>query len=139
MRTVNINRDKLLATVRENLTKHVSEYNDAVTQYRSHLVTVLQQNSKIHQKNIRDAKAALEAGESLEQSNLQRLNSLPPMPTSYEDAYTKAIKMLEFSADDVIELTSDVFNQLVLDEWSWKGQFETTTAFYKSVGSVGAR
>lgn len=135
MRTVNINRDKLLATVRENLTKHVNEYNEAVTQYRSHLVTVLQENSKIHQKNIRTAKAGLADGQNINQYDLASMKTLPPMPTSYEDAYTKAIKMLEFSADEVIELTSDVFNQLVLDEWSWKGQFETTNAFYKSVGA----
>lgn len=136
MRTVNINRDKLLATVRENLTKHVNEYNEAVTQYRSHLVTVLQENSKIHQKNIRTAKAGLADGQTINQYDLASMKTLPPMPTSYEDAYNKAIKMLEFSADEVIELTSDVFNQLVLDEWSWKGQFETTNAFYKSVGAA---
>ena len=138
MKTVNIDRQKLLTTVRENLQKHVNDYNESVVLYRQLLLQVLQENSTRHRRNIIAAKSALEKGVTLESGDLTQMKHLPPMPTSYEEAYNKAIKMLEFSADDVIELTSDVFNQLVLDEWSWKHQFETTTAFYKSVGAVGS-
>ena len=49
------------------------------------------------------------------------------------DNYTRAIRMLELSVEDVIEIEEHIFNQLVLDEWGWKQQFTAMSALYKSV------
>jgi hypothetical protein len=55
------------------------------------------------------------------------------MPTSYADSYTRAIRMLELSVEEVIEIDATTFNQLVLDEWQWKQQFTTMSSTYKSI------
>ena len=41
--------------------------------------------------------------------------------------------MLELSVEDTIELEDDIFNQLVLDEWTWKHQFVASASLYKSL------
>ncbi len=138
MKTVNVLREKLIQTVTENRTKHIADYQDALVVYRQLLADTLKQNSATYARNARLAKEAVSTGTTLEFTELKSLKSIPVMPVSYESAYDKALAMLTFSADEVIELDSTVFNQLVLDEWQWKHQFETTTAFYKSVGAVGS-
>jgi hypothetical protein len=62
----------------------------------------------------------------------KRIRQMPPVPVSYEDSYKRAIRMLELSVDDIIEVEEDVFNQLVLDEWSWKRSFTANSTMYKS-------
>ena len=54
-------------------------------------------------------------------------------PQSYEAEYTRAMRMLELSVDDTIEVEQDVFNQLVLDEWHWKMSFTASNTMYKSL------
>jgi hypothetical protein len=60
------------------------------------------------------------------------IKGLPPAPVSYADSYNRAIRMLELSVDTVIELEEQIFNQLVLDEWSWKRTFVANATMYKS-------
>ena len=119
MRSVNINRDELLKLVRENKEKHVREYQDSVADYK---VAVL----KLCTENLKLAKTG-------DLAKIGSIKAAPNMPTSYEESYTRAIRMLELSVDQTIELQEDVFNQLVLDEWSWKRQFVAASAMYKSM------
>ena len=118
MNSVKIERKKLLYIVTENRAKHVEQYLEAIEDYK---VAAL----KIAKENLKTAKTG----------DMQRLKTtrvLPPAPVSYEHNYNRAIRMLELSADDVVELEEAVFNQLVLDEWGWKQQFATMAASYKS-------
>ena len=80
---------------------------------------------KITAKNLKIAKTG-----SLEK--FKDFEDLPEKPHSYEDSYKKAIRMLELSVEDIIEVQEDTFNQLVLDEWHWKHVFSTTNAMYKA-------
>lgn len=118
MKSIKINREELLKIVVANKQKHVLEFAEAVEDYK---VLVL----KIAKTNLTLAKSG-----NLEE--FKQIKPLPPEPTSYEDSYKRAIRMLELSVDDIIELEETVFNQLVLDEWSWKRGFVATTAMYKS-------
>lgn len=54
-----------------------------------------------------------------------------PMPVDHTDDYERAREMYTMSIDDVIELTENEFDQLVLDNWGWKGEFLRTTSAYK--------
>ena len=64
---------------------------------------------------------------------IAKIRAMPGRPISYEDSYTRAIRMLELSIEEVIEVEEDIFNQLVLDEWQWKHAFTATGALYKSI------
>jgi hypothetical protein len=112
-----MNRIELLDIVRANKEKHIAEFIEAVADYKALAL-------KIAQSNIKFAKTA-----DLEQ--FRNIKAMPASPISYEDSYRRAIRMLELSVEDIIEVEEDVFNQLVLDEWSWKRGFTASTMSYK--------
>jgi hypothetical protein len=58
---------------------------------------------------------------------------MPPAPVNYADNYSRAIRMLELSVEDTIDVEEHIFNQLVLDEWGWKQQFVAQSAMYKTL------
>lgn len=119
MQSVKINRKELLKIVRDNKTKHVTEYEEAVTDYKAGVVKLAKENLKL--------------ANSGELDKISRIKAAPQAPVSYEDNYNRAIRMLELSVDEVIELEENDFNQLVLDEWVWKRAFTAMSASYKSL------
>lgn len=118
MNSVKMNRLELLAIVKQNATKHVADYDEAVIDYKVGVLKVAKANLKI-----------ANTGE------LEKFvfNKMPPAPVNYADNYSRAIRMLELSIEDVIEVEEHIFNQLVLDEWGWKQQFVAQSAMYKSL------
>ena len=118
MNSIKMKRIELLDIVRANKEKHIAEFIEAVADYK---VLVL----KITKTNLSFAKS-----EDLEE--FKKIKAIPSAPISYEDSYKRAIRMLELSIDDIIEVEEDVFNQLVLDEWSWKRGFIASNTIYKS-------
>lgn len=122
MNSIKMNRLNLLEIVRANKEKHIADFVEALADYK---VLVLQ----IAQANLKLAKTA-----DLEQ--FKKIKVQPATPTSYENEYVRAIRMLELSVDDIIDVEEDVFNQLVLDEWHWKNHFVASNTLYKS--SLGA-
>lgn len=119
MKTVKINRDELLAIVRENKQKHIAEYEETVEDYKKAAILIAKSNLKL--ANSGDIK------------KISQTRTFPALPESYEQSYTRAIRMLELSVEEIIELEQGIFNQLVLDEWQWKGNFSLMASTYKSV------
>lgn len=117
MRSVKINKFELLTIVRENKEKHIKEAAEAVSDYKAAVLKIVANNLKL-------AKTG-----DLEQ--IAKIRPLLSAPNSYESDYARAIRMLELSVEEVIELEEDVFNQLVLDEWSWKHSFFLSNSSYK--------
>ena len=118
MNSVKMNRLELLQIVKDNAIKHVADYDESVIDYKAAVVKVAKANLKI--ANTAD----------LEKFTFVKM---PSSPVNYADNYSRAIRMLELSVDDVIELQDHVFNQLVLDEWAWKQGFVAQSALYKSI------
>lgn len=118
MRDVKLNKVELLTIVRANKEKHITEFNEAVEDYKKAAIKLAEENLALAQTG--------------DLEKIARTRAMPSKPTSYEDSYTRAIRMLELSVDEVIEVEEDVFNQLVLDEWTWKHNFTATGALYKT-------
>jgi len=118
MNAVKLNRLELLEIVKQNRVKHVAEFTEAIEDYKDLVMQIATANVKL-------AKTS-----NLEE--FKKMKAQPPAPVSYEDSYKRAIRMLELSVDEVIEVEEDVFNQLVLDEWSWKRSFTAATMSYKA-------
>ncbi len=118
MNAIKMNRLELLEIVKQNKEKHIAEFIEAVADYKALVLKVAQANLKL-------AKT-----EDLEE--FKKMKAMPSSPTSYEDSYRRAIRMLELSVEEIIEVEEDVFNQLVLDEWSWKRGFTAATMSYKA-------
>ena len=119
MHSVKVNRNELLDIVKRNKEKHVAEFNEAVEDYKKAAVKVMTEN--------------LSLATTGELESIAKIKPLASRPNSYETSYERAIRMLELSVEDVIEVEEDVFNQLVLDEWEWKASFTTTNTFYKTM------
>ena len=120
MNAVNLKRLELLEIVKTNMLKHIVEFNEAVIDYKNAVLKICEDN--------------LVQAQTGQIDNFKKIAFLPTTPVSYENSYKRAIRMLELSVDDTIEVEEDVFNQLVLDEWDWKHSFSVSNASYKSVG-----
>lgn len=117
MNAIKMNRLELLKIVQENKIKHIAEFNEAVEDYKKQVLLIAGANFKL-------AKTA-------DLGKFKNIKAHPSAPVSYEDSYKRAIRMLELSVEEIIEVEEDVFNQLVLDEWSWKRGFVASTMSYK--------
>lgn len=119
MNSVKINRKELLKIVKDNQKKHVAQYEESVVDYKAAVIKL--------------AKSNLKLANTGELHEIRKMKNLPQAPTSYEDNYSRAIRMLELSVEDVIDVEEHIFNQLVLDEWGWKQNFVAQSAMYKSI------
>jgi hypothetical protein len=119
MHSVKINRIELMDIVKKNKDKHVDAYTEAVEDYKAAVLKLTKDN--------------LNLAKTQDLKNFVKIKPLPNAPISYEPSYNRAIRMLELSVDEVIEVEEEVFNQLVLDEWSWKNSFMMTNSTYKAI------
>jgi wobble nucleotide-excising tRNase len=119
MRSVVVSKPELLDIVRKNKIKHVKEFEEAVKDYKKAAVKV--------------AKEHVELAKTGDLEQIAKIRAMPQRPASYEKDYDRAIRMLELSVEDTIDLESDVFNQLVLDEWHWKNAFVASNSLYKTL------
>ena len=118
MNAIKMNRQELLAIVRENKIKHVAEFEESVVDYKALVLQIAQANVKLAKTGSLD--------------EFKKMKAMPQSPQSYETSYARAIRMLELSVEEIIEVEEDVFNQLVLDEWDWKRGFVAASAMYKT-------
>ena len=109
MNAVKINRAELLAIVKTNRDSHIKSFGEAIEDYKTAILAI--------------AVESLKLAKTGDLNKIATIRIMPSRPVSYEASYSRAIRMLELSVDEVIELNSDVFNQLVLDEWNWKAGF----------------
>ena len=110
---VTVQKDRLLATLRENREQHEAEVAKAQERYRKEAILAMR-------INLRKA----EDGGKIE--TYIRL----PEPTSYVSSYDKAIAMVEWQVGETVELSQSQFQQYVLGEWDWKAEFAATTGTY---------
>ena len=119
MKNVKMNRLELLNIVRENAKKHLADYDEAVVDYKVLVAKLAKSNLKL--ANTGDLK------------EIAKMKKIPAEPVAYADNYSRAIRMLELSVEDTIEIEEHIFNQLVLDEWGWKQSFVAASALYKTM------
>jgi hypothetical protein len=113
MNTVRLNVADLLAKVKENREKHITEYKEAEQGYKEACIAKMKENL-----------AKAEAGEDII-TNLGVVR-----PTNHEDDYDRLISMLTWTQDTVVELSVGDFDCYVNDKWHWKQSFVTTNSFY---------
>jgi len=113
MQTVNIKKDQLLEAIRKNKEKHIKDFKEATVLYKSKVTEKLNGLLlEIEQKEDVDVSIHL------------------PKPVSHENDYSTVISMLEFSTDEIIEMSQPEFRMYVLDEWCWKQDFTHTNSLY---------
>ena len=114
MQTVRIEVATLKRKIEENKTKHVTDYQAAVSSWQTETAKLLKKNAKLVLAGALD----------------HPWSGVDIKPTSHEDDYSVVLKMLECEHDSVIELTQMEFRQYMMDEWGWKHAFTASTTKY---------
>lgn len=118
MDCMTISREKMLMALRKNRNEHIEDYMEAKRVFAEKVMPLLK-------ACIKDA----EDGEV----HLSQLRDMAE-PVSFAKEYDRAIQMLEFSADEFIQVTSHDFRRYVMDEWEWKQDWAMNTLAYTSKG-----
>jgi hypothetical protein len=117
VKTIRIQKAKLVEILQQNSAKHAAAFVEAAEAWRT------AQRDKLHV-----AIAVLNSHEQAASFNFHAWH-LPKPETHLED-YGRALRKLELSADDVIELTDEEYRQFVEDEWAWKRAFDHLVGTY---------
>lgn len=115
MKKVNVKKEELLTILKDNLKKHKKDYKDLMCAYT---------NEVTHECNMIMAQAM-----DFHDINLDPIRTIIK-PMSHETSYDRSIKMAEMEVSDIIELTDQEFNQVVMDEWDWSRQFNISKSLY---------
>lgn len=117
MQKVAVKRDDVLGVLRTNKEDHSRIYNEALEQYKKTVCEVLTK-----------ALAAAQRKDDVDFAEIVGLSK----PFNHLKEYDRAIKMLEMSTDERVELTQQEFSQLVMDDWGWQRQFLVSNSRYSS-------
>jgi hypothetical protein len=113
--SVKVKKNELLSVLQENLTKHKDDVLDGLELRREEM------------KEYFTAK--LEKMDSNNKYNpKENINFRMPVDSSKD--YEKAIRMIEMTQDEIIELDENQFDKLVMDNWEWKEQLALTSQMY---------
>jgi hypothetical protein len=126
MQSVTIAKQKLVEILMANRAKHLTEYNAAVVQFRQAARKLLQ--------DALDAVVPDEAPIGIVEK-LKNLYITLEAPQQYLKEYDKALKMLDLSVKDEIEITNSEFSYYVEDDWDWKERFSASNRLYSSMSS----
>jgi len=104
---------KLLESLQKNRETHLSEYKDALSNYKKLLVEELEKLTK-------DAKDG------------KKLDHEIPLrrPESHGREYDQAITMLQMTSETEIMIDGQTFAKLVMDDWDWQHSFTVNTKSY---------
>ena len=115
--TTKVNKVGLIAKIKAALEEHREQYKKALEGW----MRQMQGAGEIVIGRVQSGKIMAFPNE---------FHNLMQIPSLHTADYEAALKMLEMSVDDVIELGPEDFNQLVLGNWEWKERWNTTNSRY---------
>lgn len=122
--TFKVKRQTILAKLKENLAEYNAEYQEAMIQYRNHLLSTLQRSTA--EVDSTDISNFEEMDRQIRKVSLV----LPQPPHNYESQYLEAIEMLTYASSEDIEIDRDTFRAWVMNDWKWTGQFKAMVSGY---------
>lgn len=122
MENVRVNKSEILDILKKNREDHRKIFLEALTGYRATAIKLLEERLELAKSGKR-----IELTFRLQQ------------PIDQTRDYDRAIKMLEMSINEDIELTEEDFAMYVLDDWGWKRNFLSVNSTYSStaMGMLG--
>lgn len=153
VKSVVVYKDNLLRVIRENKAKHDAIFDAALSGYWiaskekilkkqesfKDYVTVLQQDfaksAEIMLSKIENKNRSISSYGSIPIPNASFSYSVDlRYPESHSDDYERAIKAVELSVYDKIELTEIEFNQYIMNNWTWRSSFISSNTDYAYSG-----
>jgi transcription initiation factor IIE alpha subunit len=112
-------RAKLLASLRQSLSIHRQQYQDAIRDYKKALIANLTQ--------------ALKQAKSVTMPKIEDIRAVKvefDAPVSHEREILRAIEELEYMDVDTVEIDEQTFNSYVRNEWPWASSFLSNAVKY---------
>lgn len=142
-RTIEVNRQQLVATLRSNLKKHIADHDEAMAGYKDMLLSGIDEAFADAKKKLEDkytktkekVAAFTDADITKQQDFVTLVEDVTiqmKVPRSYAKEYEAAIDMAEWDVRETLELTHAEFTCFVRDQWDWKSGFEAVSNLYKS-------
>lgn len=142
-REIEVNRLKLIETLRTNREKHVKDYEEAKAGYKAILLKKVDEEfdnakrtlAKSHEKT-RDKVANLKEEDIEKQRDsftlVDAIYIEMKVPRCFKKEYDAAIDMATWDVRETLTLTYAEFTCFVRDEWDWKSGFDAISQIYKS-------
>lgn len=141
-RTIQVNRQQLLAKLRENRAQHLRDYEEAMAGYKASLLRELESafvkakdDLAAHYEKTKKEVESLTDEDISKQSDyftlVEDVTVEMKVPRSHEEAYDSAIAMAEWDVNDTMELSYEEFTCFVQDKWDWSRAFENLSTMYK--------
>ena len=121
MKTITVEKDRLVKTLNENLEIHRREFGEATEGFRNaqnKAIRVLYEASGVGRGNIQKVHDAYRA-----------LNVLD-VPQDHSPDYERAIGLMDWEVDDTVKLSVSDFENYVQDNWNWKRGFKASHSNY---------
>lgn len=122
-KTVNVDRQKLLAALRSNLELHREQYKEALSDF--------------HARLLKDLTVAKNKVKKANPASLHDFRLNINFPVNHEKEFLEVIDMLENSVDATINLDHESYKAYFNNEWSWSNQFASSMTLYKSGSFIG--
>lgn len=148
VKTVVVNRDKLLDIIKENKAKHDALFDAALSGYWIAAHTRIEKKREEFNTHAQDTASyfykitdvLLDKVSKKEKVNDCSYINVPnpnfnycidlKYPESHAYEYEKAIRSISLNVYDKIELNEQEFNQYVMNDWSWKNSFISSNSNY---------
>ena len=114
MKPITVNKDVLLANLRENQKIHAEEYAQLKIDYNDKAIIEFTRLLKSAKKRPENVDRSLELDK----------------PNSYDKEYSTVIGMFEMANEETFELDREHYEKYILNEWSWTRSFENTKLSY---------
>ena len=134
LQEVRVSKDSLLEVIKDNRRQHAEQFDLAYAGWKVEVIEDLEKTLRKEKKDYRDMLKRYKKSIALWEERLARAKNddfitdakhfRVAKPTHHIEDYNGAIKKLELSLDDELELTSQDFNQFVMDQWAWKSAFD---------------
>jgi hypothetical protein len=133
VKTINVERARLQATLATNLEIHKKEYAEARAGYeekRLELLRTLAEATLFASKRENQTEEARKAVHVAYDAfrNLDR-------PQDHSNEYEQAIALMEWETREKIDISISDFEKFVRDNWHWKGQFKLQHSSYTTPNS----
>lgn len=138
-RTITVDKKELIDIIKENKTKHIQAYKEAVKAYKIEATEKIAELKDALKKFGRDAAKELnENQKKVDEGSIDANFSIAPpflalnlvTPINNSDNYDKIIKMFEMEVADKVELTQQEFNEYVHDETQFAQEAMVSNATY---------
>lgn len=115
METVKIEKKKLLTKLIANRNAHRALFLKAQVGYRKTIIRHLD-------RMLKQARA----GKEVQTQIIVRV----PAPQDMTSSYDRVISMMQWTQDELIELTEEEFSQYIRDNWRWSADNFRSSSFY---------